>query len=79
MPLSDFDRIAAIRGRMAAATPRITRRHVAQVVGLSEHYVVQILSGHKRDHVTSAIERMEKALDILETSHVRSRARSAAA
>jgi hypothetical protein len=56
---------------MSAAAPRITRRDVASVVGLSEQYVVQILSGHKTTYVTSALERIEKALDIIEANRAR--------
>lgn len=68
---SPQDRAAALRGRMSAATPRITRREVAEVLGYSEQYVKIVLSDPHRRYVETAIGRIEQAMDVLESKRAR--------
>lgn len=65
---SDTIRTAALRGRMSAAVPRITRQDVADATDYTESYVRAILSDKANtSDLSVALASLEEAVARLET------------
>lgn len=60
-----WQRTAALRAKMAAASPRLTRSVVADASGYSEGYVRNVLSDNVEGDVSAALDKLESAVDRL--------------